>query len=62
VQGADPGAVIAAIFHPPEAIDQPIGHWLTAGKAHNPDNPAHSEFTPMLSINKFPKFNLSITK
>ena len=39
VQRADPGAVIAAILHPLEAVDQPVGH---AGRAHDPDNSAHS--------------------
>jgi hypothetical protein len=38
MQGADPGAVIAAIFHPLQAIDQPVGD---AAIAHDPDDAAH---------------------
>ncbi len=38
IQGTDPGGVIAAILHPPEAIDQPVGNTRLA---NNPDNAAH---------------------
>ena len=35
VQGADPGAVIAAIFHAPEAIEKPLGDRLPADDTHD---------------------------
>jgi hypothetical protein len=38
VKRADPGAVIAAIFHPLEAIDQTVCY---AVRAYNADNAAH---------------------
>jgi hypothetical protein len=38
VLGANPGAVIAAIFHPPETIDESICHRM---RTHDPDNAAH---------------------
>ena len=38
VQRAHAGGIIAAIFHAPEAIDQPVDHRFTAD---DPDNAAH---------------------
>ena len=38
MQRADAGAVITAVLHAPEAIDQPVGH---AGAAHDSDYAAH---------------------
>ena len=42
LDGADPRAVVTAIFHSPEAIDQPVSHRFLAD---DPDNSAHCNQT-----------------
>ena len=47
VQCADPGAVIAAIFHALQPVDQPVSD---AGTSYDPDNAAHCLAVPSLSF------------
>ena len=42
VERADAGAVVAAIFHPPEAVDQPLRDF---GFSDNSDDSAHADRT-----------------
>ncbi len=45
VDRAEPGAVVAAIFHPPEPIDQPVRDRILA---HDADNTAHNGVPPSI--------------
>ena len=44
VERADPGAVIAAVFHPAQAIDQPFCNGFCPD---DPDNSAHAPYSPI---------------
>ena len=44
---ANPGAIIAAVFHPPQPIDQPLCHRVLADDA---DNTAHEEMLSLESV------------